>query len=128
METPVLPVYLKNLFRPISCTFIAFFLYFNAAPSLFAAPAASEPLRLVHRFKLPAGVKGRFDHFGVDLQGGRLFLAAESMHEVLVLNLQTGTVLHRIEGVQIPHAIVFRESGDRIYVTDGGAGAVKIFD
>lgn len=126
----MLLAYLQRLLRSINCVFTVFLLFFAAASSLLAAPAptTSEPLRLVHRFKLPAEVKGRFDHFGVDLQGGRLFLAAESMHEVLVLNLETGMELHRIEGVQIPHAIVFRESGDRIYVTDGGAGAVKIFD
>lgn len=126
----MLLAYLQRLLRSINCVFTVFLLFLAAASSLLAAPAptTSEPLRLVHRFKLPAEVKGRFDHFGVDLQGGRLFLAAESMHEVLVLNLETGMELHRIEGVQIPHAIVFRESGDRIYVTDGGAGAVKIFD
>ncbi|HEU5411754.1 MAG TPA: hypothetical protein VFU57_12095, partial [Candidatus Acidoferrales bacterium] len=124
----MLPAYLKNNFRPLKCALINCLLLFATVPSLIAAPQSAEPLRLVHRIKLPAEVKGRFDHFGVDLQGGRLFLAAESMHEVLVLNLQTGMLLHRITAVQIPHAIVFRQSGDRIYVTDGGAGAVKIFD
>lgn len=124
----MLPARLKNIFRPVNYALIACLLLFAAAPGLIATAATSEPLRLAHRIKLPAEVKGRFDHFGVDLQGGRLFLAAESMHQVLVLNLQTGMLLHRITAVQIPHAIVFRQSGDRIYITDGGAGAVKIFD
>ncbi len=124
----MLPRYLKNISRIIICALTACFLFFAAAPRLIAAAQSSEPLQLVHRIKLPPEVKGRFDHFGVDLQGGRLFLAAESMHQVLVLNLATGMLLHRITAVEIPHAIVYRESGNRIYVTDGGAGAVKIFD
>lgn len=97
-------------------------------PLACAVPQSSAPLVLVHRFKLPGYVNGRFDHFGVDLEGSRLFLAAESMHEVLVLNLKTGAVIHRIRGVEIPHAIAYQQTGNRIYVTDGGAGALKIFD
>lgn len=30
--------------------------------------------------------------------------------------------------IDIPHAIVYRETGNQIYVTDGGTGALKIFD
>lgn len=97
-------------------------------PNAFAAPRLPAPLILIHRFKLPSYVNGRFDHFGIDLAGNRLFLAAESMHEVLVMNLRTGTVTHRMSDINIPHAIVYRETGNRIYVTDGGAGALKAFD
>jgi DNA-binding beta-propeller fold protein YncE len=123
-EMPVLTD-LKNMFqRLLLIALAALFLPF--LPSAVAATTPA-PLILVHRFRLP-GVTGRFDHFGVDLQGNRLFLAAESMHEVLVLNLKTGAIIHRITDVQIPHAIAYRESGNRIYVTDGGAGALKIFD
>lgn len=102
--------------------------FFPFVPSALAAPKPPAPLVLIHRFKLPAYVTGRFDHFGVDLEGNRLFLAAESMHEVLVLNLKTGTIIHRMPNIEIPHAIAYRETGNRIYVTDGGAGALKIFD
>lgn len=96
--------------------------------AVFSAPNPPTPLRLVQMFKLPSDVTGRFDHFGVDLQGNRLFLAGESIHEVLVLNLTTGAMMHRIRGVEIPHAIAFRTPTDRIYVTDGGAGELKIFE
>lgn len=104
------------------------FIFSSAIPIGSAAPQSSTPLVLLHRFTLPSYVTGRFDHFGVDLEGNRLFLAAESMHEVLVLNLKTGAIIHRISGVEIPHAIAYRQSGNRIYVTDGGAGALKVFD
>jgi DNA-binding beta-propeller fold protein YncE len=89
---------------------------------------AAAPLKLIAKYKMPATVKGRFDHLGVDLQGNRLFLAAESAHEVLVFNLRTGKYLRAISDIQIPHAIFVREDLNRIFVTDGGAGEVKIFD
>jgi DNA-binding beta-propeller fold protein YncE len=127
-RVPVPTSKLKNIFEATITALLAI-LFLSLAPSIIAAPKRSiGPLRLVHRFKLPADVTGRFDHFGVDLEGNRLFLAAESMHEVLVLDLRTGKIIHRIADVRIPHAIVFRQSGNQIYVTDGGAGEVKIFD
>ncbi len=92
----------------------------------FASPSA--PLKLVAKYKMPEAVKCRFDHLGVDLRGSRLFLAAETAHEVLVFNLRTGKYLCAIPNIQIPHAIYVREDLNRIFVTDGGAGEVKIFD
>ena len=89
---------------------------------------AADPLKLIAKYKMPSGVKGRFDHLGVDLRGDRLFLAAESAHAVLVFNLRTGQYIRSITGIGIPHAIFCREDLDRIYVTDGGAGELKIYD
>lgn len=89
---------------------------------------AAPPLVLTQKFKMPASAKGRFDHLGVDLRGNRLFLAAETAHEVLVFNLRTGQYLRAITGIGIPHAIFCREDLNRIYVTDGGAGELKIYD
>ena len=98
---------LKNIFEATIAALLAVF-FLSLSPSIIAAPKPSaSPLQLVHRFKLPADVTGRFDHFGVDLKGNRLFLAAETMHEVLVLDLRTGKIIHRITDVRIPHAIVF---------------------
>lgn len=87
-----------------------------------------EPLKLITAFSLPSDVKGHFDHFGVDVVHHRLFATPEDYKSVLVLDLSTGKLLHRIDGIGRPHAILYREDLNRIYVTDGGAGALKIFD
>jgi DNA-binding beta-propeller fold protein YncE len=93
--------------------------------SVAAASAQTQPpLKLVRRDPMPASIQGRFDHLGVDLSGNRLFLAAESMHCVLILNLRTGKYIGRIPDIQIPHAIFVRHDLNRIYVTDGGSGTV----
>jgi DNA-binding beta-propeller fold protein YncE len=94
----------------------------------FTAAAEAAPLKLVAKYNIPAGVKGRFDHLGADLGHNRLFLAAESAHEVLVLNLRNGRYLRAIAPIGIPHAIFCRDDVNRIYVTDGGAGEVRIYN
>src|SRR5579872_5759176 len=95
---------------------------------LAAAAQTAEPLKLVTKYNMPATVKGHFDHLGVDLRGNRLFLAAEGAHEVLVFNLRTGKFIREITPIGIPHAIFCRQDLNRIYITDGGAGEVKIYD
>ena len=89
---------------------------------------AGAPLKLVQTLKLPADVKGNFDHFAVDLKGNRLFATPEDYKAVLVFDLKSGRLIHKISGIERPHAILFREDLHRLYVTDGGAGEVKIVD
>jgi len=88
----------------------------------------SAPLKLVQTFKLSADVKGNFDHFAIDLAGNRLFATPEAYKAVLVFDLKTGNLIHKISGIEKPHAILFRPDLKRLYVTDGEAGDVKIVD
>jgi DNA-binding beta-propeller fold protein YncE len=87
----------------------------------------AEPLKPVQTIQLPAG-KTKFDHFGVDLVHHRLFATPEDQHKVYVMDLNSGRMLAEIQGIAKPHAILYRSDLDRIYVTDGVDGAVKIFD
>jgi DNA-binding beta-propeller fold protein YncE len=99
---------------------------FLAAP--FARSAGNAPLKLVETFKLPMDVKGHFDHVTVDVKGHRLFTTPEDYKAVIVLDQQTGGIIHIIRGIERPHAVLYREDLNRLYVTDGGAGDLKIFD
>jgi hypothetical protein len=107
------------------------FFMFMTVFVLFAGTTRSQetpPLKLVQTLQLPAGVKGNFDHFGVDLKGNRLFATPEDYKAVLVFDLKTGKPIHTIGGIGRPHAVLYREDLNRIYITDGNAGDVKIFD
>jgi len=98
---------------------------------VFAAQAQCQvaaPIKLIQTYELPADVKGNFDHFGIDLQGGRLFATPEGYHAVVVFDLKTGKLVHKIDGIGKPHAVLYREDLKRVYVTDGDAGDLKIFD
>ena len=93
-----------------------------------ALQAQAPPLKLVQTITLPPAVKGHFDHFEVDLKGNRLFATPEGYKSVLVFDLNTGKLIHTIGGIGKSHAVLYREDLNRIYVTDGDAGDVKIFD
>src|SRR5438445_5140092 len=102
-----------------------------ATPMVFGIPARCQmaaPIKLIQTFELPAEVKGNFDHFGIDLKGGRLFATPEGYHAVVVFDLKTGKLVHKIDGIGKPHAVLYREDLNRIYITDGDAGDLKIFD
>lgn len=94
----------------------------------FTIPLQAATPRRVATFPLPAGMHGHFDHLTLEAQGNRLFLTAESMHEVLVLDAKTGTLEHTIAGIGIPHSVFYRTANHRIFVTDGGAGEVRIYN
>jgi DNA-binding beta-propeller fold protein YncE len=98
---------------------------------LFAVRTQSQesaPLKLAKTYKLPADVKGNFDHFAIDLAGNRLFATPEEYKAVLVFDLKTGNLIHKITGIEKPHAILYREDLRHLFVTDGEAGDVKIVD
>jgi DNA-binding beta-propeller fold protein YncE len=85
------------------------------------------PLKQVGEFQFPAGVKGRLDHLGIDIEGKRLFVVGEEAHTVLVFDLNTGNVLQQI-AIDHPHAVLYRNDLQRIYITDEGKGAVNVYD
>jgi DNA-binding beta-propeller fold protein YncE len=94
--------------------------------TLFAQ--SKSPLELVAKYNMPPFIQGRFDHLGIDLKADRLYLAAETAHKVLVFNLKDGKYLRAIPNIEIPHAIFVRDDLNRIYITDGGLGALRIYD
>jgi DNA-binding beta-propeller fold protein YncE len=86
------------------------------------------PLKLVTTTPLP-GYTGDLDHFGLDLKGGRLFLASEDHKTVEVFDLRTGERLHSIEGFGQPLTMAYVPDSDRLVVTDGdNTDAVQLVD
>lgn len=88
---------------------------------------SASPLELVRTISMP-GVTGRFDAFGVDAKGNRLFVTPLDHKAVEVYDLKTGKLIHSISGIQKAHAVLYRGDLDKIFVTDGPDGEVKIFD
>ena len=100
-----------------------------AAFALLAGNALSQervPLKLVRTIRLP-GIEGDFDHFALDLRGHRLFLAEEDHHTVEVFDSRTFKSLRSIAGFARPHWLLYLPESNQLFVTDGPAGAVKIF-
>jgi hypothetical protein len=64
----------------------------------------------------------------MDLSGKRLFVTPESDSSVILVNVASGRIEHTIEGIGTPHAVLYRGDVNRIFVTDGDPGELKIFD
>src|SRR5882757_5315907 len=86
------------------------------------------PLKLVHTIPLPGLKDGDFDHFAPDVEGHRLFLTAEENGKVEVLDTSTNQLIHTIDDLKAPHAIFYRKDVKRLFIVDGDASAVKVYD
>ena len=90
-----------------------------------ALATASSPLKLVTSVDLPK-YSGDFDHFAADIQGNRLFLAAEDHGTLEVFDLKTTKWLRTIKGFDTPHSILYLPGSQKLFVTDGGDSMSKV--
>jgi DNA-binding beta-propeller fold protein YncE len=86
------------------------------------------PLKLVATIPLPGLHDGDFDHFAPDVDGHRLFLTGEENEKVRVLDTTTNTLIHTMENVKAPHAILYRKDLKKLFIVEGEASAVKVYD
>jgi len=86
------------------------------------------PLKLAAAIPLPGLHDGDFDHFAPDVDGHRLFLTAEENGKVVVIDTSANKVVHTIEDLKAPHAILYRKDLKKLLIVDGDASAVKVFD
>ena len=100
--------------------------------ALFAVVAQAQvpgPLKLIQTIPLPGLKDGDFDHFQVDLQGQRLFLAAEDNSAIEVIDLRNNKVVHKITGPKAPHSMAYNPDSKKLFVVDdGGPNQVEIYD
>jgi DNA-binding beta-propeller fold protein YncE len=87
-----------------------------------------EPLKQIQNIPMPGLHDGDFDHFAVDVQNNRLFLTAEENAAVEVFDLRTNKLIHTITGLKTPHSMVYRADVKKLFVVDGDAGEVKIYE
>jgi DNA-binding beta-propeller fold protein YncE len=88
---------------------------------------SAEPLKPAGRIELPE-YTGDFDHFAVDLKGGRLFLAGEDGGTLEVFDIANGRRVKTVKGFEAPHAIHYMPDANRLIVTDSGDGMSKVLD
>jgi WD40 repeat protein len=74
------------------------------------------------------GVQNHFDHLTPDLKNNRLFVVPEDNKSIEVYDIRSGKFVHSIKGIGVGHSVVYRADIDRIFVTDGSDGDLKIFN
>jgi len=95
----------------------------------WSAPGSAQdkaPLKLVKTIDVPGARK--WDHFGVDLKGNRLFVTSEEEPAVEVFDLKTNEHLKSLTDFKEPHNVLPFPELKKIFVVDGEASELKILD
>ena len=95
--------------------------------TVHATGQEQQVLSLHSRIPL-TNVKGRIDHFSVDVKGQRLFVAAVANHSLEVIDLQSGKQVHTITDLAEPQGVFYDASTNRLYVACALDGSTKIYD
>ena len=87
----------------------------------------SQVLLLKTHIALP-DVKGRIDHFSVDVKGQRLFMAGVGNHTLEVIDLQSGKRVRTISDLAEPQGVYYDAATNQLYVACGLDGVTNIYD
>jgi WD40 repeat protein len=90
--------------------------------------AQTSPLKLAQTIPM-SNVQGRLDHFGVDVKGRRIFVAAlgDNQNTVEVIDLRSGKRAATIPGQSKPQGIFYSADFNKLFVANGTDGTCKIF-
>ncbi len=91
-----------------------------------AANADDVPLALERTIRLK-DVSGRIDHLALDAKRRRLVIAELGNDTVDVVDLATGKLVHRFEGLTEPQGVAYLPGPDLIVIANGGDGSVDFF-
>ena len=98
-----------------------------AVASTRAVGQEKEVLSLESHIPLPS-VKGRIDHFSVDVKGQRLFVAAIENHTLEIVDLKSGQRVHTITDLAEPQGVFYNPMTSHLFVACGLDGVTKVFD
>jgi DNA-binding beta-propeller fold protein YncE len=110
---------MKAKWRSIVFSFLSLVLPTGLQAADVLEPAAS--------IALPS-VKGRVDHFGIDLKRQRLFVAALGNDTLEVVDVKSSRRERSLAGFGEPQGVLYLPEFNRIYVANGSANRVDIVD
>ncbi|TLY51385.1 MAG: hypothetical protein E6K53_07625 [Gammaproteobacteria bacterium] len=88
--------------------------------------AAEAPLTLEAKISL-GDVKGRIDHFAIDLKRQKLYVAELGNDSVGVVDLAQRKLLHQMTGFAEPQGVAHVRSSDMLYVANARDGGLELF-
>lgn len=120
----------RRLPRRLVWTFSAAVLTLGIAPGFASATspsasAAPQVLELAGKISVPR-MSGTWDHMTVDPKTDRLFLSAQDQQRVYVVPLKGGAIRCLSGGFDRPQGELYVPSFDRLVVTNGRSGLVRI--
>src|ERR1700730_5943794 len=93
---------------------------------MLVAAQPGDLLQLVQTIALP-DVRGRIDHLDIDLDGGRLFVAALGNNTVEVVDLRVGQRSARIGDLREAQGVAYAPAAKRLFIASGGSGRLYVF-
>ena len=84
-------------------------------------------LKLSKKISLP-DVKGSFDLMAADIEGNRLFVAAQDNHSLEVIDLSAMKLLKTLPNFEEPKWVVYRPETNRVYVATAIDAKVTVLD
>lgn len=114
--------------RHINCFFMTLLVISSCIISCKGQRTFGEQyLELQKKISLP-GVKGRIDHFAIDLKDQIAFVAALGNNTLEVVDLEKGKVTHSIPGMSEPQGVEYIPQYDEIFVANGGNGECYFYN
>jgi DNA-binding beta-propeller fold protein YncE len=68
------------------------------------------------------------DYLATDVAGGRVFATPQAAHAVAVFDVEASKLVTMVRGIGNPHGVFYSNRAKRLFVDDGEAGDVKVFD
>jgi DNA-binding beta-propeller fold protein YncE len=96
----------------------------GAAWTLCAQTASN--LVMIQTMPMPH-VEGRIDHFGIDLKGQRLFMAALGNNSLEVFDLKANRWVQSVRGLHHPQGVLFVPESQKLFVANAEGGQVVIY-
>ncbi len=95
--------------------------------SVRAEKGNNSDFLLIKTIPLPH-VSGRIDHLSIDLKNHRLFISALGYNSILVLDLKTEKIIHRISGLEHPQGVLYIPKVNKLFVSTAGDGKLFIYN
>jgi len=95
--------------------------------SVRAESGSNPDFHLIKTIVLPH-VSGRIDHLSIDLKNHRLFISALGYNSILVLDLKTEKIIHRISGLENPQGVLYIPGLNKLFVSTAGDGKLFVYN
>lgn len=86
-----------------------------------------DKLKVEKVIEMP-GVAGRIDHMAINLKDNTLYVAALGNNTVQAIDLNKGTIIRSIKGIDEPQGIAYIPEQNEVAVASGGNGDCVFFN
>lgn len=114
-------------FTPVFLLFIFTLVAAGCTTNVRAESGNNPDLQLIKTIPLP-NISGRIDHLSIDLENHRLFFSALGYNSIIVLDLKTGKIVHRITGLDHPQGALYIPGLNKLFVSTAGTGKLYIYN